>query len=108
MKMTIKKNDTVMVIAGNQSGKTAKVLHVDPKGNRLIVEGVNIIKRHTRPSQRNRQGGIVTKEAPIHRSNVKLYCNSCNSQTRVGHKLIDVKDGKKAKIRVCKLCGAEL
>lgn len=108
MKMTIKKGDTVAIISGNQKGKTAKVLHVSPSKNRLIVEGINMIKRHTRPTQANPKGGIVTKEGPIHRSNVELYCNSCNSKTRVGHRVAETKDGKTTKYRVCKLCGAEL
>ncbi|MFH1701339.1 MAG: 50S ribosomal protein L24 [Candidatus Zixiibacteriota bacterium] len=108
--MNIKKGDTVYVISGNSKGKTAKVLHVFPESNRLIAEGVHMMKRHTRPTQRNQKGGIISKEGTINRSNVKLYCGSCNSPTRVAYKLIDSKgEGKsKAKTRCCKLCGAEL
>jgi large subunit ribosomal protein L24 len=72
MRLKIKKNDNVIVIAGNEKGKTGKVLKVFPKKQRVIVEGVNIVKRHTRPSQKNPQGGIIKKEAPIHISNVKF------------------------------------
>lgn len=107
--MNIKKGDTVYVIGGNNKGKIAKVLHVYPERNRLIVEGVNMIKRHSRPTQRNPKGGIITKEGTIHRSNVKIYCGNCNSPTRVSHKLIEGRGSRKQdKIRVCRLCGAEL
>ena len=70
--MKIRKNDNVMVIAGNDTGKTGKVLKVFPKENRLIIEGINLRKRHTKPSQNNPQGGILEKEAPINVSNVML------------------------------------
>jgi len=107
--MNIKKGDSVFVISGNSRGKVAKVLHVYPDRNRLIVEGINMMKRHSRPTQRNRKGGIITKEGTIHRSNVKLYCGSCSSPTRVSYRLVEGKGTKKvAKIRVCRLCGAEL
>lgn len=107
--MNIKKGDTVYIVSGNDRGKTAKVLHVFPDRNRLIVEGVNMIKRHSRPTQRNRKGGIITKEGTIHRSNVKVYCGSCSSPTRVSHRVVEAKGSKgKAKIRCCRSCGAEL
>jgi large subunit ribosomal protein L24 len=107
--MNIKKGDSVFVISGNSRGKVAKVLHVYPDRDRLIVEGINMMKRHSRPTQRNRKGGIITKEGTIHRSNVKLYCGSCSSPTRVSYRLVESKGMKKvAKIRVCRLCGAEL
>ncbi|HDP67369.1 MAG TPA: 50S ribosomal protein L24 [Candidatus Marinimicrobia bacterium] len=89
----IRKNDMIKVISGNYRGKTGRVLKVYPKTDRLIVEGVNFIKRHTRPSQTNQQGGIVEKEAPIHISNVVLLVN--NKPTKVGHKTL--KDGKKVR-----------
>jgi large subunit ribosomal protein L24 len=106
--MNIKKNDMVSIIGGNYRGKVAKVLHVDPDKNRLIVEGINMIKRHTRPTRQNAKGGIITKEAPIHRSNVKLYCSSCHSPTRAGFKILDIKGSKVTKTRFCRKCGAEL
>ncbi len=104
--MKIRKNDNVMVIAGNARGKTGKVLKVFPDKDRIIVEGVNIIKRHTRPSQRNPQGGIVQKEAPIHVSNVMLLDPKINQPTRVGMKVIkDETTGKKSRVRVAKATG---
>lgn len=98
--MKIRKNDNVKVIAGSykDKGKTGKILKVYPDKNRVIVEGVNIIKRHTRPSQQNQQGGIVEKEAPIHVSNVMYYSSKFNVTTRVGYKFLE--DG--TKIRYCK------
>jgi large subunit ribosomal protein L24 len=83
----------VKVISGNYKGKTGRVLKVYPKTERVIVEGVNFIKRHTRPSQNNPQGGIVEKEAPIHVSNIQLLFN--NVPTKVGYKTL--KDGKKVR-----------
>ncbi len=98
--MKIRKNDTVKVISGSykDKGKVGKVLKVYPESNRIIVEGVNIIKRHTRPSQKNPQGGIVEKEAPIHVSNVMYYSTKFNVTTRVGVKRLE--DG--SKVRYCK------
>lgn len=104
--MKIRKNDNVLVIAGNARGKRGKVLKVFPDRDRIIVEGVNIVKRHTRPSQRNPQGGIVQKEAPIHVSNVMLIDPKTNEPTRVGTKLIiDASTGKKSRVRVSKVSG---
>jgi large subunit ribosomal protein L24 len=104
--MKIHKNDTVMVIAGNSRGKTGKVLKVYPEQERVIVEGVNIIKRHTRPNQRNPQGGIVQREAAIHVSNVMLLDPKSNQITRVGTKVVkDETTGKKRRMRVAKATG---
>lgn len=104
--MRVRKNDEVLVIAGNYRGKRGRVLKVFPDRNRIIVEGVNFIKRHTRPTQKNPQGGIVEKEAPIHVSNVMVICPKCNTPTRVGYDFFG-EDGKPArrKSRVCKSCG---
>ncbi|MCL6493495.1 MAG: 50S ribosomal protein L24 [Ignavibacterium sp.] len=107
--MKIKKNDTVMVIAGNDRGKTGKVLKVFPKESRVIVEGINLRKRHTKPSQRNPQGGILEKEAPIHISNVMIIDPKTNEPTRIGAKIIlDEKTGKKKVARVSKASGEML
>jgi len=104
--MKIHKNDMVMVIAGNARGKTGKVLKVYPDRERVIVEGVNIIKRHTRPRQKNPQGGIVQREAPIHVSNVMLVDPKTNQVTRVGTRVIkDDTTGKKRRMRVAKATG---
>ena len=97
----IRRNDTVIVTTGKDSGKRGRVLKVLPTKNRLIVEGVNIIKRHTRPNpQRNIKGGIVTREASLHASNVQLVCPECGEVTRIGHKILG--DGRK--VRICRKC----
>ncbi|NQT24159.1 50S ribosomal protein L24 [candidate division KSB1 bacterium] len=98
--MKIVKNDNVLVISGNSKGTKGKVLKVFPKQNRVIVEGVNFIKRHTRPNSKNQQGGILEKEAPIHASNALVVCPKCDTPSRMGHKVIE--DGKK--MRICKNC----
>jgi len=99
--MNIRKNDQVVVVSGVHKGKKGKVLKVFSKESRILIEGVNLIKRHTRPSQKSPQGGIVEKEAPIHASNAMVICGKCNSKTRVGKKVLS--DKKIA--RVCKKCG---
>ena len=97
----IRKNDNVMVITGKDRGKRGRVLKVQPDRNRLIVEGVNIIKRHTKPNPgKNIKGGVVEREASVHASNVQLVCPECGVQTRVGHKILG--DGRK--VRVCRKC----
>jgi large subunit ribosomal protein L24 len=103
-KVHVRKGDTVLVITGKFAGKRGKVLSVEPDRSRVIVEGVNVVKRHSRPTQSLPQGGIVEKEAPLHSSNVMLYCGKCNTPTRVGKKILD--DGKK--VRICKKCGENL
>lgn len=99
-----KKNDLVMVIAGKEKGKSGRILRVFPRKNRVLVEKINFIKRHTRPSGQQRQGGIVEREAPIHVSNVMVVCERCNRPIRVGRKILD--DGKRT--RVCRKCGEVL
>ena len=91
--MKIIKGDSVQVITGNDSGKTGRVIKVFPKKNKVVVEGINIVKKHSRPSQDNQQGGIIEKEAAINLSNVMLL--SAGKPTRVGYKFLD--DGKKVK-----------
>ena len=103
--MKIHKHDSVMVIAGNARGKSGKVLKMFRESGRVIVEGVNIIKRHSRPSQKNPQGGIVQKEAPIHASNVMVICPKCSQPSRVGRKSVtDAATGRKHMMRVCRKC----
>ena len=103
--MKIKKGDTVEVVAGKDSGKRGRVLKVDPARERLVIEGVNMIKRHTRPNpQKKIQGGIVEREASIHASNVMLVSPDSGQRTRVGYKILD--DGRK--VRVAKTDGAIL
>jgi len=100
-RFSLKKNDLVMVIAGKEKGKSGRILKVFPRKNRALIEKINFIKRHTRPSGQTKQGGIVEREAPIHVSNVMVICEKCNLPIRVGKKILD--DGKK--VRVCKKCG---
>jgi large subunit ribosomal protein L24 len=102
--MHVVKNDTVKILSGKYSGKTGKVLKVFPDQNRLIVEGVNIIKKHTKPSQKNPQGGIVEKESTIHVSNVMVIDPKTNEPTRVGYKILE--DG--SKVRISKKSGEML
>ena len=107
--MKVKKNDTVIIIAGNDKGKTGKILVVYPKKDRVIVEGINIRKRHTKPSQQNQQGGIIEKEAPIHVSNVMLLDPKTNEATKIGKKIIiDDKTGKKRSTRISRKSGEML
>ena len=104
--MKIRKNDMVMVVAGNDRGKTGKVLKVFPKKSRVIIEGINLRKRHTKPNQKNPQGGILEKESPIHVSNVMILDPKSNEPTRVGSRIIlDEKTGKKKIARVAKASG---
>lgn len=98
----IKKNDEVYILNGKDRGKTGRVLIVSPKKDRIVVEGVQMIKRHTRPNpQKNIKGGIVEKEASIHISNVAIVCKNCKKHTRLGNKVLA--DGRTA--RSCKKCG---
>ena len=97
----LRKNDNVLVIAGKDRGKKGRVLKVVAAKNRLVVEGVNMIKRHTKPNpQRNIKGGIVEREGALHASNVQLVCPECGAQTRIGRKLLD--DGRR--VRFCVKC----
>lgn len=98
--MKIRKNDTVVIIAGKDKGKKGKVRRALPKDDRVLVEGLNMIKRHSRARRAARQAGIIELEAPIHVSNVMLLCNKCAKPTRVGFKILD--DGKK--VRICRSC----
>jgi large subunit ribosomal protein L24 len=97
----IRKNDNVLVIAGKDRGKRGRVLKVVPAKNRLVVEGVNMIKRHTKPNPgHNIKGGIVEREASLHASNVQLVCPECGKPTRIGRKILG--DGRK--VRICRKC----
>ena len=97
----IKKNDRVMVRTGKEKGKIGTVLRVNSEKDRVIVEKVNMVKRHTRAGGKSAQGGIIEKEAPIHISNVMLVCNKCAEPSRTGKRILE--DG--SKVRVCKKCG---
>jgi large subunit ribosomal protein L24 len=102
--MAIRRNDTVVVIAGKEKGKRGKVLAVLPARDRVLVERVNIVKRHQRPTQKVRQGGIIEREASLHVSNVMLVCGKCDRPTRAGSRTLA--DGRRA--RVCRRCGETL
>lgn len=103
--MNIRREDKVLVIAGRERGKTGKVRQVLPKDERVVIEGVNVVKRHMKPrSTTARQAGIIEKEAPLHISNVALLCPKCDKPTRVGHRFLP--DG--TKVRVCKRCEEQI
>ena len=101
--MNIKKDDKVSVLSGKDKGKQGKVLIADPKGLKVVVEGVNVATKHQKPRQQGQDGGIIKTETPIYASKVQLVCPKCGKGTRVAHKITD---GKKT--RVCKKCGAEI
>lgn len=95
-KLHVKKDDTVIVITGKDKGKKGRVIAAYPRENRVLVEGVNMVKKHARPSQANPQGGILNQEAPIHVSNVMLIDPKSGQPTRIGYKVLD--NGKKVRI----------
>jgi large subunit ribosomal protein L24 len=101
----VRKNDTVVVLAGKDRGRRARVLRVFPGEGRAIVEGVNFMRKHTRPNpQRNIKGGILEREAPVDASNLMVVCGECGKPARLGHRRLD--DGKK--VRVCRRCNGIL
>jgi large subunit ribosomal protein L24 len=105
--MNIRKGDTVYVRTGQDRGKTGRVLYVYPDKDKLLVEGVNRRKKHQRPSQKNPKGGVVTKEAPIHVSNVALYSSTLGGPTKITSKEIDEGD-KKSRVRICRKTGEQI
>ncbi len=100
MGLGIKKNDMILVISGDEKGKRGKVITVYPKKQKVLVEKLNVIKRHMKPSKKYAQGGIIEKEAPIHRSKVMLVCSRCNKPTRIGQKILE----SGSKVRTCNKC----
>ena len=104
--MHIKKDDIIQVISGDDNGRQGRVLKVYPGEGRIIVEGINFIKRHTRPSQKLQKGGIVEREAPINASNAMVVCPKCNKLTKTGMKVVtDETKAKVSRVRYCKKCG---
>ena len=101
--MKIKKGDTVLIISGKNRGKRGKVLQVFPREGRVVVEGVNLRKKHSRPRRAGEKGQIVEMPAPLHVSNIKIICSKCRKATRIGYKIVD-----KKKFRICKKCGQEI
>jgi len=102
--MHIKSNDTVIVLSGRDKGKQGKVMNVDPKGGKAIVQGVNVAKRHKKPRKEGEPGGIISQETPIYVCKLMRVCPKCNKPTKPAH--IFDSDGKKA--RVCKKCGVKI
>lgn len=103
-KMSIKKDDTVIVLSGKDKGKQGKVVSVQPEDGKVVVEKINMVSRHQKPRKQGEEGGIIKKEAPLYASKVMRVCPKCNQPTRPAHKTLA--DGKK--VRVCKKCGAEI
>ena len=97
----IRKDDQVMIMAGKEKGKTGRVSAVIPERGKVLVEKLNMVKRHAKPSQKHRHGGIIEKEAPLAISNVMILCDKCKGPVRIGTKTLD--DGKK--VRTCRKCG---
>jgi len=105
VEINVRKNDRVRVIAGKDKGKSGRVIEVLPRRHRILVEGVNMVKRHMKANSRQgRQGGILDREAPIDVSNVMLICPHCAKETRISHQVL----GDGARIRACKKCGAAI
>ncbi len=102
--LKIRKNDIVKIIAGREKGKVGRVLKVDPDGGRIVVEKINMVKRHSKPSKSHPQGGVVEKEAPLAYSNVLLMCDKCNKPTRV--RMLVEESG--ARSRACRRCGTPI
>ena len=102
--MDIRKNDTVIVLSGKDKGKEGKIMNAMPKDGKVIVEGVNVAKRHTKPRKQGDPGGIIKKETPIYACKVMRVCPKCSKPTRAAYGT--AKDG--SKVRVCKKCGAEI
>jgi large subunit ribosomal protein L24 len=102
--LKIKKGDRVRVLSGKDRGKEGEVMRVMPAANKVIVDGVNVAKRHQRPTRTTMQGGIIDKDMPIHVSAVAVVCPSCHKPTRVGYRF----DDGGAKVRICRKCGGDL
>ena len=101
--MKLKKGDNVIVLSGNDKGKTGEILEIIPSTQKVVVKGVNIRKKHVKPRKAGEEGGIVASEYPIHSSKVNVVCPKCGKASKIGYK---IEDGKK--VRVCKKCGANL
>ena len=102
--MKLKKGDRVRVIAGKDLGKDGVIMRVIPEKNKVIVEGVNIAKKHQRPTRATMQGGIIDKDMPMPVSSVAIVCGACGEATRVGYRF----DDQGAKVRICRKCGADI
>lgn len=103
VKLHVKKGDTVQILAGKDKGKQGKIITALPNAGKVIVEGINKVKRHSKPSIKVPQGGITSKEMPLNSCKVQLICPACNKPTRIAHKIINGKNN-----RVCKKCGESI
>ena len=101
--MKLRKGDNVIVLSGNDKGKTGEILEIIPSTQKVVVKGVNIRKKHVKPRKAGEEGGIIPSEYPIHSSKVNIICPKCGKASRIGYV---IEDGKK--VRVCKKCGAKL
>ncbi len=99
-KLHVKKDDTVTILSGKDKGKTGRILKVMPEKGRVVVENINMVKRHTRPNQQNSEGGIIEKEASLDICKVQLVCSSCKAAVRTGMRTLD----DDSKVRFCKKC----
>ena len=107
-KLNIKTDDTVVVLSGNDRGKRGKVIATSPAEGKVIVQGVHVVHKHTKPRRQGDTGGIVDVEGAIYASKVAIVCPKCDRGVRIKHKLTEGKDGKQKKVRVCAKCGGEL
>lgn len=105
--MRIKKGDTVYIRTGQNKGKTGKVLFVDENKNKVLVEGINMRKKHQKPTQKSPKGGVLSIEAPVHLSNVAIYSSTLSGPTKVSTKVL-VEGGKKQRVRICRKTGEEI
>ena len=101
MGLDIKKDDIAMIVAGDDKGKKGRVLRINASDDKLVIEGLNMTKKHLKPSKQHQQGGIIEREAPVHRSNIMLVCPKCEKPTKIGNKILE----NNKKIRECKQCG---
>ena len=106
--MHVKKDDTVLILSGDDKGKQGKVLAVSPKEGKVIVEGINMIKKHVKPRQAGQQGGIIDAESAMYANKVQVVCPACKKATRIAHKKVVNGAGKSRSVRICKKCGEEI
>ena len=107
-KLHVKKDDTVLILSGDDKGKQGRVLAVSPKEGKVIVEGLNMIKKHVKPRQAGEQGGIIEAESAIYACKVQVICPACKKPTRIAHKKVVNDAGKSRSVRICKECGEEI
>lgn len=106
--MHVKKDDTVLILSGDEKGKKGKVLAVSPKEGKVIVEGINMIKKHVKPRQAGQEGGIIEAEGAMYATKVQVVCPACKKATRIAHKKVLSNAGKSRSVRICKKCGEEI